>query len=53
MQNLLKGNPYLIKPINFEVEEASNENYVLDPNDNQSDFLNIEDTKIIIPGIRK
>ena len=35
--------PILIKPTNLEVKEANNENNMRDPNDDQDDFVIIED----------
>ena len=34
------------------MEEANNENNFLDPNDKQNDFVNIEDLKAIIFGMK-
>ena len=39
--NTLKSNPILTEPINSELKEANNENNLLNPNDNQDDFVKI------------
>lgn len=39
----LKINPFITEPTDSDVEEANNENNLLDPNGGQDDFVNIED----------
>ena len=42
----LNSNPFLIEPINSDVEEINNENKLLYPYDDQNGFMNIEDKYI-------